>query len=66
MVGDVFSLKSFWTKRRTSDDLPTAASPVACYSQRRDDNTIRARKCAMASVEPRVRQINSHKQSNAS
>jgi hypothetical protein len=27
MVGEVFSLKSFWTNRSTSDDFPTAASP---------------------------------------
>ena len=28
MVGEVFSLKSFWTNRSTREDLPTAASPM--------------------------------------
>lgn len=28
IVGSLFSWKSFWTNRSTTDDLPTAASPV--------------------------------------
>ena len=28
MVGSLFAWKSFWQKRRTTDDLPTADSPA--------------------------------------
>jgi hypothetical protein len=31
MVGELFSLKSSLTNRRTTEDFPTAASPASSY-----------------------------------